>query len=513
MNIRSRLLFFLLPPLIAFVAFLSFFFYLNWYNQIIETYRSSLGTVVTNCSQIIDPNKHQWIDTHSDNLNIVDNEIFRRQQHMLYQIKKNLPITRLYTVRLKPVQKGELVLLNSPPSDINRAYDGSNSLYAYRRVYVIDASAPLPFEGAKLKYPGEYDYSDCGEHALYYTKTPMVSKVYKARLSGQTMISGFAPILDRSGHVTALVGADIAMNLIEPELHRALIIMIGAVAITILFVVGGVFFVAHKISKPVKKLTNSALALAAGEYGNKVKLRGPKEIVELANTLNTMSECLQEHLTRIKESSLLRERLYGEYECSVLLQHQMFSKVADDYDNPRIALRTITLSSATSLHGLRLSIEKSDARAVRLKLTEASEGGFDPMYALLTSPLEELSNIIVNIDKRYTHLDFVTQHMPRPIVWSIEQKGLLDVNSGEAALGKGDYLFLYNKGFELLFEDTAAVNAWFSKILQHFATEGIDSCTTIITNEINFLTQKQHIGHDINVLCIRITPAKSSPKS
>jgi|GEM_PF-876767 len=508
MTIRTRLLLFLLPPLIIFVTFLSLFFYVKWYDEIIETFRTSLATVVTNCAQIIDSDEHQWIDSHTENPEVTSSEIFKYHQRILYQIKKNLPITHLYTIRIKPVQKGELVILNQPNSSINHPYDGTDPAYAYRRVYVIDGSAPPPFDGVKVKRPGEYDFSECGEHSLYYTKETMVSPIYKSRVTGKGMLSGFAPIINKCGHVTALVGADISMSLIEPQLRRSMFIMLGSLFITIFLVVGGVFFVANRISKPARTLTDSALALAAGEYSRSVSVKGPREIVDLANTFNTMSECLQEHMARLKENSLLRERLYGEYECCVLLQHHMLQQVVDSHEHSRFAMRSVSFPSPISIHGQRLIIDRSTERTASLKVIEAASAGFDSMYELLTRPSDLFPTLNIDFSDNFNTLAFESRYMPAPLVWSQESESLIEFTKDGCDLNDGDYIFLCNGGFvqlfEQLFDDDQQMNVWFTKILRHFAVEGLDACTTILTNELSFLVQKHHLSHDVNVLCIQI---------
>ena len=101
----------------------------------------------------------------------------------------------------------------------------------------------------------------------------------------------------------------------------------------LLLVVGIVFIIADHISKPVRQLNRAALEIAAGDYEANIRVEGPKEIMELAHTLNTMSQCLVEHMSRLKESSLIRERMYGEYECSLLLQYYMLQHVIEDFSH------------------------------------------------------------------------------------------------------------------------------------------------------------------------------------
>ncbi len=94
----------------------------------------------------------------------------------------------------------------------------------------------------------------------------------------------------------ALVSMLLAYNWVGEAANKhlpvSLLLIVVFAALTILLMVASLFIVANKIARPVQKLNNSALAIAAGQYGESIQVKGPKEIVELANTLNTMSECL-----------------------------------------------------------------------------------------------------------------------------------------------------------------------------------------------------------------------------
>ena len=109
---------------------------------------------------------------------------------------------------------------------------------------------------------------------------------------GEKLMTGYAPIYDRFGHLMGLMAADINVNLINEKFRESLFLIILSAGLTILIMIATLFMIANKISRPVQKLNNSALAIAAGQYGESIAADGPREIAELANTLNTMSECL-----------------------------------------------------------------------------------------------------------------------------------------------------------------------------------------------------------------------------
>lgn len=121
------------------------------------------------------------------------------------------------------------------------------------------------------------------------------------------------------------------------------LLAISAAAIILLSVILIVFLVADHMSQMVRKLNQAALEIAAGNYETDIQVEGPKEIIELAHTLRTMSECLVEQMSRLRETSLIRERMYGEYECSLLLQYYMLEKVIEEFHHSHVRLRLISL--------------------------------------------------------------------------------------------------------------------------------------------------------------------------
>ena len=169
-------------------------------------------------------------------------------------------------------------------------------------------------------------------------------------------------------------------------------IMFAGSFLTLLLVTMAVFLIADKISKPVRQLNQAALEIAAGDYEANIEVEGPKEIVELAQNLNTMSQCLVEHMSRLKESSMIRERMYGEYECALLLQHYMLQKVIDDYTLdpafqedkhlPPLRMLLISIPLSPLQKGLLLNISHLSA-GTSLALLEASEPGFSGLFQLI----------------------------------------------------------------------------------------------------------------------------------
>jgi len=289
--------------------------------------------------------------------------------------------------------------------------------------------------------------------------------------------------------------------------NESILIILVSAGTTLLVVSISAFLVANTISKPMQKLKNSALVIAAGDYEENIAIQGPREIVDLANTLNTMRECLQENLSRFREISAARERMYGEYECSLLLQHHMLEKVVEGYHNPHLEVRTLKVTSSKP-HGLFLLLKLLSNGNTEISLSEASEKGFLGMYQLLTESLPNSKSFWLNAAIiQNTSLQYTLQNMPNPLVWSIKEGRIKEDQNGTIALEPNDLIFLVNRGFTKHFEDPNHIKTWFSKVLRHFAAEGLDLLTTMLNHELAFLAKKQHIDLDIHILCFKVTTA------
>lgn len=298
-------------------------------------------------------------------------------------------------------------------------------------------------------------------------------------------------------------------SILESNLDYALGEIVFIAFLMILSITILVLFLANKISHPVQKLKNAALSLAAGEYGDFVHVKGPLEIVELANTLNTMSQCLEEQITRYRETSIARERMYGEYECSLLLQHHMLQKVIENFDNPHMHMRSIQINAARQPRGVLLNVSAKE-EATRLIFAEAFKSGFEAIFELiknaneLTVKQQNFSYLELNFDHVKKMISFSRHKMAKAMIWRIRERKFAEYKENSFSYNPGDFLLLFNSGFEKLFISEELINAWFGKVLRHFAEEGIDPVVTMLSNELNFLANKQHIDQDMYLLCVKM---------
>lgn len=332
-----------------------------------------------------------------------------------------------------------------------------------------------------------------------------ITPIYASPDGQGRLMTGYAPIFDRTGRLTGMMAADISVNLIDKKFQETLFLILLCAGFTILVMVATLFVIANKISRPVQKLNNTALAIAAGQYGESIQVQGPKEIAELANTLNTMSECLHENINRLKENSLLRERMYGEYECAMLLQHMMLQKNIDDCRSDAVAVKSITLFSE-SPRGLLLDFPKTEnAELFQIHLAEAIEDGFEGMYKLLTQyKLSKQSQAHTSLlfDRSASTLQVKGPHLP--LFWSLDDARYLEPLQGTLKVDTGDFFFLFNQGLLRFYKNPQKIADLLSKVLKVFASDGLETTAAMLHKELAFATKRKDLEEDIHLLCFQI---------
>lgn len=507
MTIRSRLLTLLLPLLISFLILVSWFFYFNWSQEILNSFKSGLQSIVVTTSQAIQPDEVEWLIQHIHDPDLETLPQYQMYHRNLNSLRKKLPLTNIYIVQVVPVREGEYVLPEHPEHPLNEVYAGHDSLNAYRQVMLLGSD---PNQNGPLIKPGESDFSESDERQVYLTKKALVTPIYETRKTHERLISAYAPILNKKGEVIALLGADVDIKEIDHKLNKALLVIIIGGCITLLFVILTVFLIADRISKPVRQLNQAALGIAAGNYETNIQVQGPKEIVELANTLNTMSECLVEHMSRLQESSLVRERMYGEYECALLLQHYMLQKNIEDFNNLNIRMRLISAPHSPLQNGLLLKIDRTPPADLMLTLLEAQEPGFGGLFrlnqiaGLENEQIQDEAFIECQFYNHYTKLRCRHHQLAPPLVWSMKSQQFLKVDQTDIQVQNQDMLFLYNSCVIEQFETEEAIQSWFGRVLRHFSEDGLDTIHTMLTNELNFLAKKQQVKRNFQVLVIQI---------
>lgn len=479
MTIRSRLLFWLLPILILFVSLISLFFFFNWNKEIRESFRNNLKSIVVTAADLVDPKEIEWIENHRDDPELMKGVIYKKNLKIFRDLKEKLTIANIFVLTVEPVKLGEPVLLDRPIDVTNQIYDGSNPNYAYRQIYLIDPESEKVYQ----------DFSETNEFLVYSTKQPLLTSIYRGLSSNELFMTGYAPILSNGGRVVALVGADVNIDLFHRIVQNAIFAMIGAALITIALVSLLVVFIANKIAMPVNHLKDAALAIAAGDYEERVDIKGPKEIAELANTFNTMRECLLDHINRLRDSSFLREKLFGEQECALLLQNRMTDGVIERLDDRRVIIKHIESAFSGPIRGIKLKTVKTEG-TLSLTLSESEKEGFEGLYALLDEDTHQKLTCCVHINFSKETIGLEANALPLPLLWSTRQAKFLPDHPDHYSYEAGDYLFIFNQEITSLFPHRQTIRDWMGKVMRQFSKETPELLNVMLTSELNFWMKK-----------------------
>jgi len=330
---------------------------------------------------------------------------------------------------------------------------------------------------------------------------PHITSVYKTPDGQKKLITAYTPVLNTDGTVASWSAVDLK---IDSKFDKSLFLILLSALLIILIMTSALYLIAGKISDSVQKLNNSALAIAAGQYNESIQVSGPKEIADLANTLNTMGECLNENINRLRENSLLRERMYGEYECAMLLQHLMLQKNIDDCRSDAISIKSITLFSDEP-RGLLLDFPKPDKpHLFHIHLAEAAEKGLEGTYQLLTQykfSKQSQTHTSVILDRTASTLQ--SKGPNAPLIWSLSERKFLDA-SENTPVNSGDFFFLFNQGLLKFYKNQQTIAELLAKVLKVFAIDGLETTAAMLQKELTFATKRKELEEDIHLLSFQV---------
>lgn len=94
------------------------------------------------------------------------------------------------------------------------------------------------------------------------------------------------------------------------RVHRKIILSF-AIADAFVIIIFGSWLIGRVAIRPLVRISEGAAALAAGDYGSRVEVKGPREIVALSESFNTMAEEIEaavlkqkEHLAALEKANL-----------------------------------------------------------------------------------------------------------------------------------------------------------------------------------------------------------------
>lgn len=474
MNIRTRLFVLIIPIVFAAVIITSSFSYYKWKKEINAQFKSSLEAVITAAATTIDPTEHEWLQNHMRDPNIVQHPLYIKYEESLKNISQKFANSSLSTIIIEPVSK----------TSGTQQKDGD---LLFREVFVLPPSGKNSISAPR---PGDETFFDQRALKTYTSKKVIISPFCEKNSSTQQFISAYAPIINRNGVVIGLVHAEVPIYVIEGKLQETRgIILIGGL-LTVVLIMVGLIFIANNINQPIEKLKNAAIALAAGNYAKKIEVQGPREISELANTLNTMRECLKEHLQRLEENLIFREKMIGEVECIRVLSNKLFQNVVDSFSHPEIGLSALSYIGKSPFKPCVLTIHAPSKESLTFNFAQASLTGFEGIHDLIVHEhtRNSLKLALTKFEKHWRVRLSGSEHI-HSFQWHAATRKITLCNDATECM-PNDYIIVAS---EELFEHEhmeKTISTHFASIFRHFGDD-LEATSEMLQKGLALLSQKK----------------------
>ena len=186
----------------------------------------------------------------------------------LRRITKKLDLTYLYTFYRTP---------NASMYDITYSLDAN-----------IDADHSYPGDEDTIPEDSLFDM-----YGRIYLGQQYLSEIVEWDEWG-LLKTGYAPILNQSGDVNQVVGVDINVSIIESRtrIHFLQTVVLGVVLFCLTMI--ATFYVTRTMIQPILELNETALMVAAGDFGKQTRVFGSDEFRSLCDAFNEFSMTLEE---------------------------------------------------------------------------------------------------------------------------------------------------------------------------------------------------------------------------
>ena len=135
---------------------------------------------------------------------------------------------------------------------------------------------------------------------MFGSKEHLISRIFNFGKSGGLLKTAYVPIVNSNGEIRGVTGADVDISIINNKTRKGLyqIIFIGLIAIILSIFVS--FQISSALTKPIQNLKNTALKIAAGNFGLQIQPNGPTEFVDISRDFNQMSSSLKSTILQFK---------------------------------------------------------------------------------------------------------------------------------------------------------------------------------------------------------------------
>jgi len=112
--------------------------------------------------------------------------------------------------------------------------------------------------------------------------------------------------VDQGERVLGIVRFALPLSRVQPEIRIIYrVVLFGTIAAVIISLIAA-YFVSRSITLPIRQVKETAQQIARGDFGRRVRIKSKGELGELAESLNTMADELQQKMENLKRLDRVR---------------------------------------------------------------------------------------------------------------------------------------------------------------------------------------------------------------
>ena len=271
------------PAIVVVAIALAALVYSRLYDTILDGFDRKLVTTSALTGALIDPSDHdRLISTWMPGVDPVlmeETQAYRRNVLPMRRIKKDLGLTYLYS----------------------QVIGGSKDIW-----YVLDAN-----QGDDHSQIGSEDVMTpetlAGLKAATARGTVYVSPI-EFQVQWGLLKTAAAPIRSQNEEITATVGADVNISVIQVASQNALFAsaLIGVASLMACALV--TLMIMRRVARPIARLKADALRIAAGDRAPPAPITSPREAARLRDALGTLAEDLMGTMRAARAGSVADDR-------------------------------------------------------------------------------------------------------------------------------------------------------------------------------------------------------------
>ncbi|CAG9608188.1 Adaptive-response sensory-kinase SasA [Pseudoneobacillus rhizosphaerae] len=179
-------------------------------------------------------------------------------------------------------------MINERNSNYIDGYIFDAKVYQQNKLYFLSVSKTSEKMGLKnfTYYHAKKEYLD-GFKKTINEKKVNFSKIHRDKFG--LWITAFAPILDREGHVIAVLGVDVDASVIEVNQKRIALYLFGSFLFITLLVFVSLRWGLKKVTEPINEIISGINQVSAGNFDVKLQIHDKSDLGRLSEKFNQMT--------------------------------------------------------------------------------------------------------------------------------------------------------------------------------------------------------------------------------